>query len=142
MSAAEERRLAGLIDKRLVGMLGLRPADSDGWGMLDTLKTVRLRSPDGKVEEFKAGVTRVCRGHWAVTARPEVFRVADGRDIRSLRDHARALEHAQKDLERTTPTTRAAARGPSSPSVLPPRTPTQSWRLPSTPARRPLRLPR
>ena len=142
MSAADERRLVGLIDQRLGGMLGLRPPDSDGWGMLQTLKTVRLRDPDGEVEEFRAGVTRVCRDHWAVRLHPEVFRVVDRRDVRSMQAHTRALEHAQKVLERTTPTARAAARGPSSATVLPFRTPSASWRLPSAPSRRPLRLPR
>jgi hypothetical protein len=140
MNAADERRLAGLIDKRLVATLGVRPADSPGWGMLQTLKTVRLRSPDGKVEEFKAGVTRVCRGHWAVRLHPEVFRVVDRRDTRSLQEHSRALDHVRQELERGL--TRAS--GPARPrsGVLPPRKRAETWRLPNPAATRPLRLPR
>jgi hypothetical protein len=142
VNAADERRLAGLIDKRLIATLGIRPPNSPGWGMLRTLRTVKLRDPDGNVEEFKAGTTYVCRDHWAVRARPELFRVADRRDVRSMREHSRALDHAQRELEGG----RTRASGPARPrsGVLPSRpTGPQAWRLPGGPSgARPLRLPR
>jgi hypothetical protein len=139
MNAADQRELAGLIDKRLIGMLGVRPANSPGWGQLKALKTVRLRSPDGEVVEFKAGVTRVSRDYWAVRLHPEVFRVVDWRDTRSLQEHSRALDHVRQELERGL--TRAS--GPARSGVLPSRpTGPQPWRLPSPDAVRPLRLPR
>jgi hypothetical protein len=124
VNAADQRELAGLIDKRLIATLGLRPPNSPGWGQLKALKTVRLRSPDGALVEFKAGVTRVSRDYWAVRLHPEVFRVIDQRDTRSLREHSRALDRTRRELERGSTST--PARG-----VLPPRT-----------AVRPLRLPR
>ena len=127
MNAADQRELAGLIDRRLIATLGLRPNNSPGWGRLVALKNMKLRSPDGELVEFKAGVTHVAYDYWAIRARPELFRVADRRDTHE--QHRRALEHAKQDLERGTPTTRAAARGPSS-TVLPPRPQTTAFRLP------------
>ena len=141
MNAADERELAGLIDKRLIGMLGLRPPDSPDWGKLKALKTVRLRSPDGELIEFKAGSTHVARDYWAVRLHPEVFQVCDRRDTRTLREHARSLDRVRQELERG----RTRASGPARPrsGVLPPRKGAETWRLPGGPSgARPLRLPR
>jgi hypothetical protein len=141
VNAADQRELAGLIDKRLIGMLGLRPPNTPGWGMLRALKTVRLRSPDGEVCELKAGVTGVSPDHWAARLHPEVFRVCDKRDTRSLQAHSRALDHVRQELERG----RTRASGPARPrsGVLPPRHGGSTLRLPGgRSGARPLRLPR
>jgi hypothetical protein len=124
VNAADERELAGLIDKRLIATLGVRPPDSPGWGRLVALRSTKLRSPDGELVELKAGVTHVAYDYWAVRARPELFRVADRRDTRSVREHSRALDHVRQELERGR--TRARPRS----GVLPPRAGGSTFRLP------------
>ena len=141
MNAVDQRELAGLIDRRLIGMLGLRPTNSPGWGMLKALKTVRLRSPDGEVIEVKADCTRVSYDHWAVRLHPEIFQVVDRRDTRWLQEHSRSLDHVRQELERGR--TRASRPGRPHSGVLPPRAGGSTLRLPGgSSGPRPLRLPR
>jgi hypothetical protein len=48
VNAADQRELAGLIDKRLIATLGLRPPNSPGWGMLCAVKSGVFTSKAGE----------------------------------------------------------------------------------------------
>jgi hypothetical protein len=137
MNAADERRLAGLIDKRLIGMLGLRPSNSSGWGMLRAVKSGTFTSKSGERATITAGTTRVSSDYWLARERPELFMPIDKRDVRTIDAHRGNLERAQQQLERGRPTRTATRTG-----VLPPRKGAETWRLPNPAATRPLRLPR
>jgi hypothetical protein len=140
VNAADEPRLAGLIDKRLIGMLGLRPPNSSGWGMLRAVKSGTFTSKSGERTTIKKDVTRVAAEHWLAREFPEAFRVVDKRDTRTIDAHRGNLERTRQELERG----RTGASGPARPrsGVLPPRKRAETWRLPNPAATRPLRLPR
>ena len=97
-----------------------RPANSPGWGMLRAVKTGTFTSKQGERTTIKAGVTRVAPSHWLAREYPEALTVADKRDARTTRDHARSLAHVRAELERGAPVTRTHARpAPSRPLRLP-----------------------
>lgn len=141
MNAAGERELAGLIDKRLIGMLGLRPRNSSGWGMVAAVRSgafVSERDPADRCT-IEAGKTRVSYDYWLARERPELFMPVDSRDARTIEAHSRNLERTRHELERG----RTRASGPArTSSVLPPKESRARLRLPRSPSARPLRLPR
>jgi hypothetical protein len=104
-----------------------RPRGADGWSMLKATKTGTLRGPGGELVEVKAGTSRIHYSHWSVRRYPEWFRVIDKRDVRTAREHARALESVRADLERGRPATRTASRRGG---VLPPKPAAARFRLP------------
>ena len=119
---------------------GGRPANSSGWGMLDAVKSgtyTSERDPANTIT-IEAGTTRVCRGYWLAVERPELFRPADKRDSRTLREHSANLERTRQELERGMPPGRAPRRkGVLAPKgVLPPKPPfrlprpAKAWKLP------------
>jgi hypothetical protein len=143
VTAADQRELAGLIDKRLIGMLGLRPLGSPGWGMLRAVKSGAFTSERDPGERctITAGKTQVAYDYWLARERPELFMPIDKRDTRTIDAHSRNLERTRHELERG----RTRASGPARPrsGVLPPRTGGSTLRLPGGPSgARPLRLPR
>jgi hypothetical protein len=140
MNAADDRRLASLIDKRLIGMLGLRPRNSSGWGMLRAVKSGAFTSERDPADRctIAAGTTRVAYDYWLAVERPELFMPIDKRDSRTIDAHRGNLERTQRELERGRTTTRATRTSHVLPSRPAGREP---WRLPR-PAARPLRLPR
>lgn len=111
-----------------------RPPNSLGWGMLAAVRGgtyVSERDPSESVT-IKAGQTRVCRGYWLAVERPELFRPADMRDVRTCREHRANLARARQQLERGRPTRQAPRRkGVLAPKgVLPPK---PAFRLPRPP---------
>jgi hypothetical protein len=140
VSPADQRELAGLIDRRLVGMLGLRPPNSSGWGMLRAVTSGAFTSQRNPADRctIKAGTPRVAFDYWLARERPELFMPIDKRDSRTIEAHSRNLERSRQELERCRPT-----RTPARAGVLPPRTGGSTLRLPGRPSgARPLRLPR
>jgi hypothetical protein len=140
VNALDDRRLASLIDKRLIGMLGLRPPNSSGWGMLRAVKSGTFTSKSGERTTITAGTTRVSSDYWLARERPELFMPIDKRDTRTIAAHSRNLEHARQTLERGRTTRPATTR---TGGVLPPRAGGSTLRLPGGPSgARPLKLPR
>ena len=110
---------------------GGRPPNSYGWGMLIACKTggyVSERNPADRAD-ITAGKTHVCRDYWLARERPELFRPADSRDVRTYREHAANLERIRQELERGRPSLRPSRRKGvlAHKGVLPPAPP---WRLP------------
>jgi hypothetical protein len=125
--------------QQLERVTGGRPANSPGWGKLVAVKSGAYPSERNPADHttIEAGKTHVCRDYWLARERPELFKPADKRDARTYREHRANLERAQQELERARRTRTATRTG-----VLPTRKRAETWRLPSAPSRRPLRIPR